>query len=412
MKKFGWILWLALAGCGGVGAQTNTSAVPKDTPSSQGVTEDYGPVVAAIVARGDAAIESYDPATSVSAGNEFSRLYFDVFEGSGMEFTLDLKDASHMLRIESGFSLIISQGMRGDPKENLEKTWAELKKNLEIAVEKYSSGGKPPGFWGRTVQSFLILFREGVEAMLVVAALAAYLRRSGYSDKVKVIWWGVGSAVICSVGAAWLLNSVIQASGANQEALEGVTMLIAALVLIYVSYWLTSKSEADRWNAFIKDKMDKAVGRGSLFALGVVAFLAVFREGAETILFYQALMSGSSGQLDAIWTGAGLAVIGLVIIYAIVRLASVRLPLHLFFGGTGIFLFAMAFVFTGQGILEMQVSGLIPTTGLDGWPMVSWLGIFPTLQTMLGQAAVLALLPAGWLWMQWKKKERAVQQAG
>ena len=400
------VLSLVLGFASICGAQTNAPAIPAipaDRPSSQGVTEDYGPVVAAITARGDAALENYTTTASVLAGNEFSRLYFDVFEGSGMEFTLNLKDASHMLKIESDFSLIISQAMRAEPKAELEKTWTSLKQNLDYAVEHYSSGGKPTSFWGRALQSFLILFREGIEAMLVVAALVAYLRRSGYADKVKVIWWGVGLALVSSVGAAWLLNTVIQASGANREALEGITMLVAVVVLIYVSYWLTAKSSADRWQAFIKDKMDQAVSGGSLFALGFVAYLAVFREGAETILFYQALMSGSAGQFDAIWTGMGVATVALAIVYAVVRLASIRLPIGMFFGATAILLFAMAFVFTGQGILELQVSGMLPTTRLEGWPMISWLGIFPTVQTVAAQVVVLSMLPAGWLWMKLKK---------
>lgn len=392
-------------------AQVNTLTVPVDTPTRQGITEDYGPVVAAITHRGDAAIENYTTAESVLAGNEFSRLYFDIFEGSGMEFTLNLKDSSFLLKIESAFSLIISQSMRGEAKEELEQTWATLTADLDYAVVHHSSGGAVQSFAGRAMQSFLILFREGIEAMLVIAALVAYLRRSGYSDKVKVIWWGCGLALFASVGAAWLLNTVIQASGANREALEGATMLIAASVLIYVSYWLTAKRDANRWQAFVKDKMDKAISGGSLFALGFVAFLTVFREGAETILFYHALMAGVSGQLDAIWTGMGLAAVALVIVYAVVKLASIRLPLGLFFGATAVLLFMMAFVFTGQGILELQVSSLIQTTRLEGWPMVSWLGVFPTRETMLGQMLILATLPAGWLWIKWQQTRVVVKEA-
>lgn len=378
--------------------------VPAVVCAEQGLTEDYGPVVADIVKRGDLAIKTYLPANSAVTGNEFSRLYFDVFEGSGMEFTLNLKDKSFMLKIESGFSLLISQCMRSESKEELEKSWTILKEDMDFAVERYSSGDKVQSFWGRVMQSFLILFREGIEAMLVVAALVAYLRRSGYSDKVKVIWHGVGWALVASVGAAWALNSLIQASGADREAMEGGTMLIAALVLIYVSYWLTAKQDADRWQAFIRDKMDLAIGRGSLFSLGFVAFLAVFREGAETILFYQALIGGSTGQLNAIWVGMAIATVALVVVYLLVRIASIRLPIGLFFGGTAVLLFGMAFMFTGQGILELQVSGLVQTTRLEGWPMISWLGIFPTRETVFGQVLVLALLPIGWILMRWNRR--------
>lgn len=379
--------------------------VPAGVFAAPGLTEDYGPVVEEIARRGDAALGSYGPASSVATGNEFSRLYFDVFEGSGMEFTLNLKDSALLLRIESGFSLMISQSMRGEPRAGLEKTWAALRKDLDYAVERHSSGETTRGFGGRALQSFLILFREGVEAMLVVAALAAYLRRSGHADKVRIVWWGCGLALVASAGAAWLLNVVIRASGADRELLEGATMLLAAAVLIYVSYWLTAKRDADRWQAFVKSTMDRALGRGSMFALGFVAFLAVFREGAETILFYQALMAGSSGQMNAIWTGMALAAAALAAVYAVVRLASIRLPLRLFFGATAVLLFAMAFVFTGQGLMELQVGGVIHATPLDGWPLVGWLGVFPTRETVLGQAVVLATLPAGWLWLKWKPSE-------
>lgn len=366
-------------------------------------TENYGPVVEQIVARGGAAIAAYTPANGVLTGNEFSRIYFDIFETSGMEFTLGLKDNAFMLKIESSFSLIISQSMRGEPKAAIEATWAKLKTDLDYAVAHYSRADGEQTFWGRVLQSFTILFREGVEAMLVVAALVAYLRRSGFGDKVGVIWKGVVWALGASVGAAWLLNSLIKTSGAQQEAIEGVTMLIAAVVLIYVSYWLTAKRDADRWQAFIKEKMDRALGRGNLFALGFVAFLAVFREGAETILFYQALMAGTSGEFDAIGAGMALAVVGLIVVYLMVRLASVRLPLGLFFGGTAILLYLMALVFAGQGILELQVSGLLHTTKLEGWPMISWLGMFPTLESMACQGVVLALLPLGWVWLRMKQ---------
>ncbi len=374
----------------------------------QQVTEDYGPVVEQITERAERAVANYNPAEGVMVGNEFSRLYFDVFETAGMEFTLGLKDNAFMLEIESGFSQITSQAMRGAPKEDIEKSWAELKKNLDYAVEHYSNSDGT-GFWGQVVQSFFILFREGMEAMLVVAALVAYLRRSGFPDKIKVIWYGVGLALVASVGMAWLLGVLISASGASQEALEGGTMLLAAVVLIYVSYWLTAKRSADRWQAFIKDQMDEALSKGSLLALGFIAFLAVFREGAETILFYQALMGGTTANHQAIWVGMAIAAGGLLVIYLLVRVLSVRLPYGMFFAATAVLLFGMAFVFVGQGIMELQVSGLIPTNRIDGLPMITWLGIFPTFETLVGQLIVLAMLPIGWLVMKFKSNKDVPQ---
>ena len=366
----------------------------------QGVTEDYAPVVAEILERGDAALDAYGQETFEATGSTFSRLYFDVFEGSGMEFTLGLKDQSFMLRIESGFSQVISLSMRGAEAPAVEAAWARLRGDLLSAVERYSNPEATESFWGTALQSFLILFREGVEAMLVVAALVAYLRRSGYADKVPVIWHGVVWALLASGLAAWLLNVVFRVSGAGRETLEGFTVLGAAALLIYVSYWLFAKREAERWQAFIRDQMDKAMSRGSLMALGFVAFLAVFREGAETILFYQALIASVSGGMNPIWVGMGLATAVLAAVYVLVRFASLRLPLGLFFSLTAVLLFGMAFTFTGKGLLELQVSGLVPTTPVGGVPQISWLGVFPTRETLLGQTLVLCLLPLGWFWLR------------
>ncbi len=385
--------------------------MPAVAVAQQGVTENYGPVVKEIVDRGDRVIAAYDPANGVVASNELSRIYFDIFETSGMEFTLGLKDNALMLKIEAGFSQLISGTMRGSlDRPGAEKVWQEMKVDMAYAVEHYSSGEGEQSFWGRTFQSFLILFREGIEAMLVVAALVAYLRRSGFSDKVPVIWGGVGGAVVASVGAAWLLSSLFDTTGAGMEAIEGITMLIAVVVLIYVSWWLTAKRDADRWQAFIKEKMDRAIGSGSLFALGFAAFLAVFREGAETILFYQALIAGTSGEMGAIWTGMVLACVGLAGIYLVIRVASIRLPLSLFFGVTAVLLYAMAVVFTGQGILELQVSGMVPTNRIDGMPMISWLGVFPNRETLTGQAIVLALLPLGWIMVKMRGRQGAAHE--
>lgn len=378
--------------------------------AQQGVTEDYGPVVAAIVEAGEVSLNSYTPENGILTGNDFSRMYFDIFETSGMEFTLGLKANSHMLKIESGFSLLSSQAMRGEPKENLLVTWQQMRADLDYAVEHYSSGGIEASFWGRTLQSFLILFREGVEAMLVVAALVAYLRRSGNGDKVKIIWHGVVWALGASVGAAYIFNALITSSGASKEAMEGLTMILAALVLVYVSYWLTAKSDADRWQAFVKGKMNSAVESGNMYALGFVAFLAVFREGAETILFYQALIAGAGGTLDAVWAGMGLAFISLVIVYGIIRFASIQLPLKLFFSTTAILLFTMAFVFTGKGIMELQVAQWIATTKVHGWPMITWLGMFPTRETIIGQIFVLLCFPLGMYMLKRGKEKHKVKE--
>jgi len=241
--------------------------------------------------------------------------------------------------------------------------------------------------------------------MLVITALVTYLRRQGADQQLPVIYYGVGLALLASVLTAWLLQAIFHINGgASQEALEGVTMLIAAAVLFYVSYWLISKSEASRWQAWIRGQINQALSKGSLFALGFAAFLAVYREGAETVLFYQALAGQVDGQWLALLTGISAAALALVAMYWVMRKASLRLPIGLFFAITAGLLYYLAISFAGNGVLELQQAGWIAITPLDWLPSITWLGVYPTLETSLAQLLLLAPLPfALWWWMKQRR---------
>jgi high-affinity iron transporter len=243
--------------------------------------------------------------------------------------------------------------------------------------------------WSAGLQSFLILLREGVEALLVVAALAAYVRRQGSGAQARALWGGVAAAVILSLISAWALARLVANSGATREAIEGVSMLAAAGVLFYASYWLFAKREAARWQAYIKHQVQAAVSRGSLIALALAGFLAVYREGAETVLFYQALIAGQPGQGLAMLAGAGVAALALTGVYVILHTGSRRLPLGQFFGATAVLLYLLAFSFTGKGVVELQTAGWLPATRLDWGPEFPLLGVFPTLESLLPQGLLL-----------------------
>jgi high-affinity iron transporter len=181
-------------------------------------------------------------------------------------------------------------------------------------------------------------------------------------------------------------------------------MLIAAAVLFWVSYWLVSKIELKKWQAFVARRMGQALSRRSALALAAVAFLAVYREGFETVLFYAALFASAGqapGAAAAIVAGIGLGALGLGAVYALMQRYGTRLPLKPFFGVTSGLLYLMAFSFAGQGMAELQAAGYVPATPLAWVPTVPALGIFPTLQSFLLQA-VLALAVAGALvWVFW-----------
>ena len=248
------------------------------------------------------------------------------------------------------------------------------------------------------------LLREGFEAILVVTALTTYLRRQGAEQQLSVVYLGIGLAVVASLLTAWLFTAVFSLSGAAQEALEGVTMLLASAVLFYVSYWLISKSESARWQAWIQGQINKALTRGSLFALGFAAFLAVYREGAETVLFYHALAGQAEGQQAALLLGFVAASLGLFVIYWLMKTASLKLPLGLFFSVTAALLYYLAVTFAGNGILELQEAGWVGITPVNWLPRIGWLGLHPTLETFAAQLLLLLPLPFALTW--WARQRR------
>lgn len=361
---------------------------------------DYRAVLKKLTDTGDAAVSDYRPETGRDTADRFSDLYFDVFEDSGMEQAIGLREPTRKTALEARFAAVIGAAGRGQSVDKVETAWQTLRGGLAAVAIDYGQLAVR-GFWPTLVQAFLILLREGFEAILVITALAAYLRKVEAGDKLRVIYYGVGWALVASLVTAWLMAVVLETSGAGREALEGVTMLIAAAVLFYVSYWLISKRESARWQAYVRGRIDKALSRGSLFALGLAAFLAVYREGAETVLFYQALAGQAEGQMSAIASGFALACVALGGVYRGMRSAAFRLPLGLFFGVTAALLYYLAVSFTGNGVLELQEAGWLPITPVAGVPRWPWLGLFPTMEGLLAQALLVAplLIAAGWWWL-------------
>lgn len=240
------------------------------------------------------------------------------------------------------------------------------------------------------IQSFLVIVREGFEAILIVGAVVTLLVRTGNRDRLRPIWAGVVLALVASLGLGLVFNATLAASPAAAEITEGITMLLAAGVLFFVSYWLISKIETAKWQRFIHTQVSRAMQKGGGRALALVAFLAVFREGAETVLFYQAMYLGAPGAGAELLAGfvAGVGVLGLI--FALCYKFGVKIPLRPFFAVTSILLYYMAFVFMGKGIHELQEGHVIPETALS-IPKIGFLGVYPTIETIVAQAILLAL---------------------
>jgi high-affinity iron transporter len=370
--------------------------------SVSGKDVDLLAVTADIAQRGDAAMTRYEPDNGMDTADAFSDIYFDVFEGSGMERVIGLNDPGSKSKLESLFSSVIGLASGGRPYPEVSQAWQILRTQIErVAVNV--AGKEAEGFWTTLLQSFLILLREGFEAILVITALTTYLKRQGEEEKLPYIYHGVAWALVASLLTAVLISVVFEVSGAAQEALEGITLLIAAGVLFYVSYWLISRREAARWQSYIRTKMNKALSRGSTLALGFAAFLAVYREGAETVLFYQAMAGQADGHLGAIAIGIALALLALGGVYWLMRTASFRLPMGLFFTLTAVLLYYLAISFAGNGVLELQAANWVSITPLDWIPRIPWLGLYPSMETVLAQLVLLIPLPVAlgrWAWQR------------
>ncbi len=257
------------------------------------------------------------------------------------------------------------------------------------------------------IESFTIIFREGLEAILIIAALIAYLVTTKNNDKVKTIYIGAGMAILASIATAFILNAFFSATDAPQEMLEGTTMLIAAIVMLYVTNWFLGKMDSKKWSGYIRGKMDDALTSGSTMALGLVSFLAVYREGFETVLFYGALTSGQAdvtGMLGGFL--AGLAVLAVVFVL-IVKLET-RLPLNVVFGVTSAILFLLSLKFAGKGIHELQEARVLPETAFNVVPKMGDLGIYPTIET-IGIQALVIVFGLGMLYLHFYANTAKVQ---
>ncbi len=330
----------------------------------------------------DEAIKQYEAGNEKEAYDIMFEAYF-TFEP--LEKNISSRDQQAVQEIESAFATI-----KGNIQNNLPIN-EEIQSLKDLISKSLMKANAAPSNWEMFIQSLIIIIRDGFEAILIIGALVAYMLKTGQKEQTKYIYFGSIAAIIVSFIAAYLIRNVFKLSGANQEALEGITMLIAVVVLFYVSYWLISKVQGQKWQEYIKGKLQHSVSKGNLYTMSFVAFLAVFREGFETILFYEALLAiGDDNQY--IVYGFLLGCIALIFLYILISKFSIRIPIKPFFTFTSILLYFMAFSFAGHGLFELQEGGYVSATFLSGWPTVSLLGIYPTAETLGAQAILLFAL--------------------
>ncbi|HEY7816581.1 MAG TPA: FTR1 family protein, partial [Vicinamibacteria bacterium] len=278
------------------------------------------------------------------------------------------------------------------------------------AREKLSASGT--GFGIALLQSATILFREGIEAALLVALLLSYLAAAGFPELRRYTLAGAAAGVIAGVLTWVLAQLAVETSTLQREALEGLTSLLAAAVLFSVSFWVLHNTDLKKWKSYIEERAKSAVGSGSGLALASVAFLAVYREAFETVLFYQALWlrSGSTaGSAILLGLVVGAAVLGAVVV--LMFRYGRRIPLKPFFAVTGILLGTLSLVFAGYGIAELQKIGWIQETPLDWVPYVPFLELQPTLEGLSLQLGIFLSFLLSWFLLESEPKRRPLSEA-
>ena len=318
--------------------------------------------------------------------DDAAEIAFDAYLAyEKIESNLITKDKALGVSLESAFSRYRGEIKRSAPLEHVESLYNEINLDLAKGLELLQS---TVGFTGMFFQSFSIIVREGFEAILIIAALIAFLVKSRNQSRVKSIHIGVVVGIVASFATAYIIHEVLHLSMASQELLEGWIMLVAVAVLFSVSYWLVSKIDNKRWQEYINKQMRGAISKGNTFTLGFVAFISVYREGFETVLFYKALYLYSGDSNDGILPGFLAGCLVLAGVFYLINTLGMRIPIKWFFGFTSVLLYYMAFTFMGKGVHELQMGEQVSMTAANFLPSISWLGMYPTWETFIGQAVL------------------------
>ena len=358
-----------------------------------------------------------------AALDNLNTAFYSVYEESGLSHKiytdLSLKDRQKMDQYFTDLRTLVANAETKYQKNKYRTTTDGAKnqvlklaksidtKEAELKAAKAAEAGETAAVQEETSKSdprlltflgaFGIIIREGLEAILVIAAIIAYLTKSGNTRNLKNVYIGAGAGVIASFIAAAILGWAKQAfvsAGLAQEIIEGITALIAVCVLFYVSNWMISKAEAASWSRYIDGKVQSSVEQGSSFALAFTAFLSVFREGAEVVLFYQPMLS--EGNPGMVWAGFGAGCVLLVFIYLAITRLSIKLPIKVFFTATSVLMAIMCVSFLGSGIKELAEGNVFDLTlrvpGIPENDVIQIFGIYPWLETLVPQLILAIVL--------------------
>ena len=339
------------------------------------------------------AVVAYGAGRTADAERLALSAYLDGFELA--ESALSAVDPALKTQIE-GQMMAVRLAMTNTAPASEIETQAQAADALLAQAQERLGSRKLSGM-GAAVAAFIILVREGLEAILVVAALAAFLVKTGQRAGLPYLHAGWAGALVLGVVTWWISEHVFAIGGLQRELTEGLAALIAAAVMFSVGFWLHNRAQAAQWQKFIQASVKQALSKGTLWGLAGLSFIAVYRECFETVLFYQALWAQTDAEAQSAAVGGFMAAAGLLVLLAWgIMKYSLRLPLREFFAATGILLFVLAVIFAGKGIVALQEAGLIAVLPLPA-PRIELLGIYPNAQSLAVQAA-LVLVAAALMW--------------
>ena len=377
-------------------------------------------------------------AAAAGKGDEGATLvnnaYYQYYEKLGFEKNvMNVISGDRVSQVEYQFKMTRKTMRDGGSDKEIKQLVDDLKSWLvkDAAILDGGASGNVNGFTKLVTssagQAFLILIREGLEALLVVAAVIAYLVKSGNKRFARWIYLGVVAGLAGSGLVAVLFTFLFGGSGPIQEISEGVCALIATLMLLWTSNWMLNKSSVEAWNNYIRNKTEAAVagaqskvesgqglGLGMIASLAMLSFLAVFREGAETVIFYESIYSMSQ-DAHGMWVGGLAAAAVLIVIFLILRFTSVKIPIGPFFLVTSIVMAALVVIFAGGGIHALIEGDLIEGTYLSTVPTNDWIGLYPYVETITAQViaaiAVVVLFVVGFIKKHRMKLAAQAEQA-
>ncbi len=386
------------------------SAAPQAASQQQAITrEDAIRQLAMVRASIDQTLELVKQGDIDQAYTQAKTGYLDHFEY--VEVPLRVVAPDLTADAETKFAEIRGLIKSGAPVDAVRTDIVELRRLIDDTERRLTDRG----FDAVAVvagQSFLIIFREGLEAVLLLTALLGYLEATKATRYRKPIAWGVILGLAATAVTYLILRFVLAVLPVGREVLEAVVATAAVAVLLYISFWLIARLEHRRWMEFLRSRLFNAVSVGSTTALVLVGFTAMYREGLETALLYQALVEFGQGLGWWIVVGlvAGLAALA-VVSYLIFRLGR-RLPVKTFLVGAVVLLMATSVAFLGNAVRSLQTADLIGLTPLPGVPrapifLSQALGYWPSLQTLASQAVLVAVYALGAVWLLMVRPRRA-----